>query len=302
MRILIAGWQGQLARALVEIAPGAPDVEALAVGRPALDICEPGSITRAMTDFGPDVIVNAAAYTAVDKAESEPDAAFALNRDGPRMLAEAARKRGAVIIHVSTDYVFDGTKPTPYVEEDPVAPLGVYGRSKLEGEMAVRAANPRHLILRTAWVHSGGGNNFVRTMLRLAGDRPRLRVVDDQIGTPTYAPHLAEAILGLARQAVARPDDDPAWGTYHAAGRGAVTWCGLAREAMRVSALAGGPTAEVDAITTADYPTPARRPANSRLDCGRLQRTFGVALPDWEAGVAAGVARLLDDGVVPRRS
>lgn len=293
MRLLIAGWQGQLARALVEIAPGHPDIEALAIGRPALDLCEPASITRAMTDFRPDVIINTAAYTAVDKAETEPDAAFALNRDGARLLAEAAHRRGAAIIHVSTDYVFDGAKPTPYLEDDATAPLNVYGRSKLEGELAVRAANPRHAIVRTAWVHSPGGANFVRTMLRLAADRKTLRVVDDQIGSPTYAPHLAMAIIALAGSISARNAADDCWGVYHAAGAGEVSWCGLAREVFRVSAARGGPSAEVEPITTADYPTPARRPANSRLDCTRLATRFGITMPPWQAGVADGVGRLL---------
>ncbi len=293
MRLLIAGWQGQLARALVELAPGHPDIEALAVGRPALDLCEPASITRAMTDFRPDVIINTAAYTAVDKAETEPDAAFALNRDGARLLAEAAHRRGAAIIHVSTDYVFDGAKPTPYREDDPTAPLNVYGRSKLEGELAVRAANPRHAIVRTAWVHSPGGANFVRTMLRLAADRETLRVVDDQIGSPTYAPHLAVAIIALAGAIATRNAGDDCWGTYHAAGTGEVTWCGLAREVFRISAAHGGPSAAIEAITTADYPTPARRPANSRLDCSRLATRFGIVMPPWQSGVADGVGRLL---------
>lgn len=296
MRLLIAGWQGQLARALVEIAPGAPDIEALAVGRPALDLCEPASITRAMTDFRPDVIINTAAYTAVDKAESEPDAAFALNRDGPRLLAEAAHKRGAILIHVSTDYVFDGAKPAPYVEDDPTGPLGVYGRSKLEGEMAVRKAHPQHVILRTSWVHSAVGTNFVRTMLRVAGERKLVRVVDDQTGCPTYAPHLAAALLDVARRVTGQGagPGKAAWGTYHAAGGGAVTWCGLAREVFRVSGSLGGPVAEVEAISTAEYPTPARRPVNSRLDCSRLERTFGIRLPDWRSGVAEGVGRLIE--------
>ncbi|MGE0699487.1 MAG: dTDP-4-dehydrorhamnose reductase [Hyphomicrobiaceae bacterium] len=293
MRLLVAGWQGQLARALVEIAPANPRIEALAVGRPALDLVQPATIVRAMTDFRPDVIVNAAAYTAVDKAESEPDAAFALNRDGARRLAEEAARRGAAIIHVSTDYVFDGRKATPYVEDDATGPLGVYGRSKLEGEEAVRAANPRHCIVRTSWVHSAGGANFVRTMLRLASDRNVVRVVDDQIGTPTYAPHLAEAILALAQRVSGAGEGDPGWGTYHAAGTGAVTWCGLAREVFRLSGARGGPVAEVEAITTADYPTPARRPANSRLDCTRLDARHGIRLPVWEAGVVEGLNRLL---------
>lgn len=293
MRLLIAGWQGQLARALVEIAPGATDIEALAVGRPALDLCEPASITRAMTDFRPHVIINTAAYTAVDKAESEPDAAFALNRDGARMLAEAANKRGAAIIHVSTDYVFDGAKPAPYVEDDPTGPLNVYGRSKLEGEMAVRTANPRHVIVRTSWVHSAAGANFVRTMLRLGAERQTLRVVDDQIGGPTYAPHLAAAVLDIARQVAGRGAGDATWGTYHAAGAGAVSWCGLAREVFRVAGHHGGPAPAIEAITTADYPTPALRPANSRLDCQRLEQSFGFRMPDWQSGVADGVGRLL---------
>jgi dTDP-4-dehydrorhamnose reductase len=292
MRLLIAGWQGQLARALVELAPGAADIDALAIGRPALDICEAATITRAMTDFRPDVIINTAAYTAVDKAESEPDAAFALNRDGARMLAEAAAKRGAAIIHVSTDYVFDGAKPSPYVEDDPTAPLNVYGRSKLEGERAVAAANPRHVIVRTSWVHSATGANFVKSMLRLAGERPKLSVVDDQIGSPTYAPHLAEAVLGIARQ-IAKAPADNVWGVYHAAGTGTVTWCGLAREALRVSSSLGGPSVPIEAIPTSSYPTPARRPMNSRLDCSKLERVFGIELPAWETGVADGVKRLL---------
>ena len=291
MRLLIAGAQGQLARAMIELAPSAADITAFALGRPALDLTAPASVLKTLADFKPDVIVNAAAYTAVDKAESEPDAALALNADGPARLAEAADRMGAVLIHVSTDYVFDGSKPTPYVEGDPTAPLGAYGRSKLAGETAVRAATARHIILRTAWVHSPFGANFVKTMLRLADDRPEVRVVDDQIGTPTYAPHLAEAILAISRAVTAEPAS-ARWGTYHAAGSGAVTWCGMAREVMRVSAALGGPSAAVTAITTAEYPTPAKRPANSRLDCSKLAAAFGVTLPDWKAGVAECVTRL----------
>ncbi len=293
MRLLIAGWQGQLARALVELAPSTSDIAALAVGRPALDLCEPASIARAMTDFRPDVIINTAAYTAVDKAESEPEAAFALNRDGARMLAEEAARRGAAIIHVSTDYVFDGTKNAPYVESDPTSPINVYGRSKLEGEQAVAAANPRHVIVRTSWVHSSTGQNFVKTMLRLARERPRLNIVDDQIGSPTYAPHLAEAILAIARRISGIGADDPRWGLYHAAGTGTVSWCGLARETLQIASAHGAPAVPVDAIPTTAYPTPARRPMNSRLDCGKLERTFGIRLPPWQQGAAEGVALLL---------
>ena len=291
MRLLVAGAQGQLARAMIELAPSATDVTAFALGRPALDLTAPASVLKTLADFKPDVIVNAAAYTAVDKAESEPDAAMSLNADGPARLAEAADKMGAILIHVSTDYVFDGTKTTPYVEDDPTAPLGAYGRSKLAGEVAVRAATARHIILRTAWVHSPFGANFVKTMLRLAADRPEVRVVDDQIGSPTYAPHLADAILAISRAAIV-DQDGARYGTYHAAGSGAVTWCGMAREVMRISASLGGPSATVTAITTAEYPTPARRPANSRLDCTKLATAFGVTLPRWENGVAECVRRL----------
>ena len=292
MRLLIAGWQGQVARALVELAPSATEVEAFAVGRPGLDLCNAATITRAMTDFRPDVIINSAAYTAVDKAESEAPAAFALNRDGARLLAQAAAKRGAAIIHISTDYVFDGSKPGPYVEDDPTAPLNVYGHSKLDGERALAEANARHVIARTAWVHSPTGANFVKTMLRLAGERKELRVVDDQVGSPTYAPHLAKVLLQIAR-AVLDAEPGQRWGIYHLAGAGAVSWCGLAREVFRVSASLGGPSADVVSITTADYPTLAQRPMNSRLDCGKAERAFGVALPDWRSGVHECVQRLL---------
>ena len=295
MRLLIAGWQGQLARALVEQAPGASDIDALAVGRPALDLCEPASITRAMTDFRPDVIINTAAYTQVDKAETEPAAAFSLNRDGARLLAVAAARRNAAIIHISTDYVFDGSKSGAYLEDDPTAPRNVYGRSKLEGEVAVRDANPRHVVIRTSWVYSATGRNFVRTMLERARNGHPINVVADQFGAPTYAPHLATAVLDVARRIVAstRSGGDPVWGTYHAAGGGFTSWHGLAAEIFRVSALRGGPVASVAAIPSSGYPTLASRPANSRLDCSKITQTFGVALPTWQSGVDECVQRLL---------
>ena len=299
MRLLIAGWQGQIARALVEQAPAAHDITALAVGRPALDICEAATITRAMTDFRPDVIINTAAYTAVDQAETEPDAAFALNRDGARLLALAAAKKGAVLIHLSTDYVFDGAKAGPYVEDDTTAPLNVYGHSKLASEAVVRAATPRHIIVRTSWVHSAMRRNFVRSMLEKAHAGEAVRVVDDQIGAPTYAPHLAEALLTIARRALA--GGDGVWGTYHAAGAGYVSWCGLAREVFRVSALHGGPSASVTAIKSADYPTRAARPLNARLDCGKLATGLGTRLPSWQSGVEACVTRLLSDPAPSKR-
>ncbi len=291
MRLLIAGAQGQLARAMIELAPTAADVTAFAVGRPALDLTAPASVLSALADFKPDGIVNAAAYTAVDRAEQEPHAAMALNADGPRRLAEAAERRGAVLIHLSTDCVFDGQKPAPYVEDDPTAPISVYGQSKLAGEEAVRAVAERHIIMRTSWVFSPFGTNFVKRMLQLARDDEELRVVDDRQGCPTYAPDLAAAILAVARAATAAPERH-VWGTYHAAGTGAVTWCGFAQEIMRLSAARGGPSAAIVPITTAEYPTPAKRPANSRLDCSKLVQAFGVALPPWQEGLEACMARL----------
>jgi len=285
-----------VARAIVEAAPSRPDIAACAVGRPALDICEPRSIERTLADAGADVVINAAAYTAVDRAESDEDRCFALNRDGARLLAEAAARRGVPIIHISTDYVFDGRKPSPYVETDATAPETVYGRSKLAGEEAVRRANPRSLILRTSWVHSATGKNFVKTVLRLAaGGRP-LRIVADQRGNPTYAPHLVEAILDAARQAAHRDAEWPHWGLYHAAGSGAATWRDVAEETLACSARLGGPQAPVEPIATAEYPTPAARPLNSELDCGKLAAAFGLRLPDWREGVASCVERLARDG------
>lgn len=293
MRLLIAGWQGQVARALVEAAPGCPDVTACAVGRAALDICEARSIERALSRIEPSIVINSAAYTAVDKAETDSERAFALNRDGARLLAEAAARRGIPIIHLSSDYVYDGHKASPYVETDPASPTTVFGQSKLEGEQAVQHANPKHVILRTAWVFSPSGRNFVKTMLGQAAEQERVRVVDDQHGSPTYAPHLVTAILELARQLSAGTSEQGAWGVYHAAGSGTTTWRALAEEVFRRSAALGGPFAAVDPIASADYPTAAQRPANSQLDCGKLERTFGLRLPAWQEGVAECVDRLL---------
>jgi dTDP-4-dehydrorhamnose reductase len=295
MRLLIAGWQGQVARALVEAAPACPDVKACAVGRAALDICEARSIERALSQIEPSIVINSAAYTAVDKAETDAERAFALNRDGARLLAEAAARRGIPIIHLSTDYVYDGRKSEPYQEDDAPEPTTVYGRSKLEGEHAVRDANPRHVILRTAWVFSPTGKNFVKTMLGQAAERKTVRVVDDQHGNPTYAPHLVVAILELARQLSTRKGEGDAgpWGVYHAAGTGTTTWRGLAEEVFRRSAALGGPAADVEPIASADYPTPAQRPANSQLDCSKLERTFGLRLPAWQDGVADCVERIV---------
>jgi dTDP-4-dehydrorhamnose reductase len=292
MRILVAGATGQLAQSLIEACARRSGWELTAVGRPDLDLQAPPSLARAIAAVGPHVVVNAAAYTAVDRAESEPDLAFAINRDGAAALAKAAADHGLPIVHVSTDYVFDGRKTGAYVETDDTDPQGVYGRSKLAGEEQVAAANPRSIILRTAWVHSPFGSNFVKTMLRLAAERPELRVVADQRGNPTYAPHLAEAILAILPVLVEAPPRQGPWGVYHAAGQGDTTWHGLAQEVMAAAAVYGRPRVPVHAITTEVYPTPARRPANSRMSGAKLASVFGITLPHWSEGVRECVGRL----------
>lgn len=291
MRLLIAGWHGQVARALIEAAPSRPEVKALAAGRPALDVRDPRSIERAFADLSPDIVINTAAYTAVDQAESDEEAAFALNRDGARLLARAAARRDVPVIHLSTHYVFDGTKPAPYVEDDAPCPATVYGRSKLEGESAVREASPRHVILRTGWVFSAARGTFAARVFEAATGPAPLSVVADQRGNPTYAPHLAAAILDLAVALHTRAFDPPVWGVYHAAASGAATWHDLAT-AIIAAAAGAERAAGVAPIATADYPTPAPRPMNSELDGEKLARTFGIRLPPWQEGVAACVARL----------
>jgi dTDP-4-dehydrorhamnose reductase len=246
----------------------------------------------ALAEFSPDVVVNPAAYTAVDKAEAEPDIAFAINRDGAGSVAAAAARRNIPIIHLSTDYVFDGRKASPYVETDPVGPQSVYGRSKLAGELAVAAANSRNIILRTAWVYAPFGNNFVRTMLRLAAERDRLRVVDDQIGCPTYAPDIANAILTIAQQLHVSGWQDAKGGICHVAGPDAVTWCGFARQIIQMQADRGGKRIPVDSISTTDYPTPAARPVNSCLSTARLNSVFAVSLPPMIQSLANCLDRL----------
>jgi dTDP-4-dehydrorhamnose reductase len=258
-----------------------------------LDVTDAEAVRRAVEQYAPDVVVNAAAYTAVDRAESEPEAAFAVNRDGAAHCAEACAVAGIPLIHFSTDYVFDGTKGAPYTEDDAPNPLGVYGASKLVGEEAVRDRLDTHVILRTSWVFSAHGHNFVKTMLRLCRERDVLRVVADQHGNPTAARDLALAALRIARRAVTA--DRAAWGTYHLAGTPATTWHGLA-EAVVAEARPHGPVRaeRVEAIPTSDYPTPARRPADTRLDGERIERSWGIAPPDWRDALAQVVAELAE--------
>ena len=282
MRILVTGRDGQVARCLADLSGGSHEIVAL--GRPDLDLTDPATIAAAVATVRPDIVVNPAAYTAVDKAESEPDAAFAVNAAGAESVALAAAEAGVPIVHVSTDYVFAGDKDGRYVETDPVGPTGVYGASKLEGEARVLAANPRAVVLRTAWVYSPYGNNFLKTMLRVGKDRDVLRVVADQHGTPTYAPDIAAGILAVCERALA--DRDGAWpGVYHMVAEGETTWAGFAEAIFAASRERGGPAAGVEPITTADYPTPARRPKNSRLDTARFSATFDHRLPAWQSGI-----------------
>ena len=263
-----------------------------AAARPAVDLTRPETVLPAMARFAPDIVVNPAAYTAVDRAESEPELAFAINRDGAGAVAAAAAQLGAPLIQLSTDYVYSGAKPAPYVETDPVSPQGVYGRSKLEGEGAAMTANPRTIVLRTAWVYAPFGANFVRTMVRLASERDQLRVVDDQIGCPTYAPDIAAAILTMA-QRVAGGWDDRFGGVTHLAGPDAVTWCEFARRIVAGLAERTGRGPLVEAISSADYPTPARRPANSRLSTQKLASQFGLRLPPLDSSLQACLDQML---------
>jgi dTDP-4-dehydrorhamnose reductase len=293
MRLYVIGGQGQVARSLREAAAG-HDAVVLGFGeRPDVDLLRPASIAQALEDFGPDIVVNPAAYTAVDKAESEPDQAFALNRDGAGTVAAEAAKRGAPVIHFSTDYVFDGTKDAAYVESDPVSPRSVYGQSKYEGELAVAAANPRHIVLRTSWVYAPFGTNFVRTMLRLAAERDSLRVVNDQIGCPTYAPDIAAAVIAIAGKVLAEGWHRQFAGVTHLVGSDALTWYAFAKDIVRGAALRGGRSVPISPILTSDYPTPAARPANSRLSTARLASVFDVHLPPLERSLAQCLDRLV---------
>lgn len=277
MRILVAGSSGQLARALLDAGNGRHEITAL--GRPVLDLKDPATIGKAVAATNPDAIINAGAYTAVDKAESEEAEATAVN-EGSGHLARAAAERGIPFLHVSTDYVFDGSSPRPYREDDPVAPLGAYGRSKLAAERAVAAADPKAMTFRTAWVYHHEGANFVRTMLRLAETRDEINVVADQVGCPTYAPDLAAALLSIAEKRVADGQAAPG-GVYHLAGSGETSWFDFAQAIFTGAAKRGYKVPRINPIPTSGYPTPAARPANSRLDCALIERVYGVRLPDW---------------------
>jgi len=274
--ILVTGGTGQVASALAVAGGDAVRV----VGRPAFDFDRPESIVANFRAVAPWLVVNAAAYTAVDAAEDDPESAYRANRDGPGTLARLCAAADIPLIHISTDYVFDGTKGTPYVETDTTRPTGVYGASKLAGEQEVLAISPRTIVLRTSWVYAPTGKNFVRTMLRVGAERDRVRVVADQRGCPTTAADLADAILAIAVRLRAGWRDSFA-GVFHAAGSGETTWHGLAVATFEEAEKFGARPPAVEAISTADYPTKAKRPADTRLDCGKLATVFEVRLPDW---------------------
>jgi dTDP-4-dehydrorhamnose reductase len=293
MRIFVAGRHGQLSLALARALPAAGH-ELFALDLPDLDLSHRDSVAAAFRalPWRPDLVVNAAAYTAVDRAEEDRDTAFAVNAHGAGWLAEAAAAQGAPFVHISTDYVFDGLKGSPYVEEDAPNPLGVYGASKLEGERAVMAANPRSVILRTAWVCSADGNNFVRTMLRLAREgREEVRVVADQYGAPTFATDLAAAVVALAPRLPAAPEGDSGFGVFHLTGQPHTSWHGFAEAIFAGIAARGEAVPRLAAITTAEYPTKARRPADGRLDCGRIRVRHGIEAADWRESLG----RCLDE-------
>jgi dTDP-4-dehydrorhamnose reductase len=281
MKILITGNSGQVARELQLYLAGKGEV--IALGRDRLDLGNPELIRQQVRAQAPDLLINAAAYTAVDQAESELEVAFAINATAPGVLAEEAAALGVPLIHYSTDYVFDGTQPGAYTEEDATDPLGAYGRSKLAGEQAIQAVGAEHLILRTSWVYSLHGRNFLLTMQRLLQERDELRVVDDQVGAPTWAGSIAQATVQLLEQWRA---GNRSWGTYHLTNQGETSWFGFASAIGEHLRAEGKPCARLLPIPSSDYPTPARRPLNSRLDCSKLARDWQVSLPDWRDALA----------------
>ena len=292
MKLVVTGKTGQVATALLA-AGRHQDIDVLAIGRPEFDLSNPDAGLASLAGLAPDIIVSAAAYTAVDKAENDSDEALRVNARGPGALGDLAAALGVPIIHLSTDYVYDGRKGGAYVESDPTNPVSVYGATKLAGEQAIEAATRNHVILRTAWVYSPFGNNFLKTMLKLAATKPELRVVDDQHGNPTAALDIADAVIAIAKNLLLRPDDAGLRGIFHLAGTGATTWADFAAEIFAASADHGGPSASVIRIPSSEYPTLARRPTNSCLATEKLQAIYGVSLPAWQISTRENVRLLL---------
>ncbi|CAI2308603.1 TPA: dTDP-4-dehydrorhamnose reductase [Vibrio parahaemolyticus] len=285
MRVLITGCNGQVGHCLTEILSNTENVSLLAVDREELDITVKKAVSDVVRAFKPTIIINAAAHTAVDKAEDEVALSFAINRDGPKFLAEAAKEVGAAILHISTDYVFEGNKVGEYVENDVTNPQGVYGASKLAGEIAVAEVCDKHVILRTAWVFGEYGNNFVKTMLRLAATRSELSIVGDQFGGPTYAGDIAKALVEIAKKI--SNDESIEYGIYHYSGQPHVSWYEFADtifdNAVEQGILRSKPT--LSSITTEQYPTPARRPSNSTLSSNKILHAFEINTSDWKAAI-----------------
>ncbi|EQB09281.1 dTDP-4-dehydrorhamnose reductase [Novosphingobium lindaniclasticum] len=291
MRIVVTGRTGQVVTSLVERGTAAGH-DIVALGRPELDLADPLSVARALQAAAPDAVVSAAAYTAVDKAESETELAHVINGAGAGAVAQAAKALGVPLVHISTDYVFDGKLDRPYNEDDATGPTGIYGASKLAGEQEVLSAYPEgSAVLRVAWVYSPFGGNFVRTMLRVAADRDEVSVVADQVGNPTSALDIADGILAVVTNLAAN-DDAALRGVFHMTASGEASWADFAEAIFAASETHGGASAHVNRITTTDYPTPAIRPANSRLDCGKIARVHGVALPDWRGALETVITRL----------
>lgn len=291
-RFVVTGLTGQVAQSLAMLGVGREDVEVVLLGRPQFDLTRLESIANSVRSAKPDIIVSAAAYTAVDRAEGEEAEAYATNALGPAELCRIAKHLNVPIIHLSTDYVFNGSKTEPYVETDAVAPLSAYGRSKLAGELLVKAIHDDHAIIRTAWVYSPFGRNFLRTMLRAAEARDEISVVDDQIGSPTCAIELAAAVMTIGHKLLETTDPDKR-GLFHLSGSGETTWARFAEEIFAISSALGGPAAKVVRIPTSSYPTAARRPLNTSLSCQRIAECHGVRLPEWRASVARTIRHLL---------
>ena len=290
LKILISGKTGQVAVELQKHLAGLGEL--IVLGRDVLDLSQPGQIRAQVRAHKPDLLIIAAAHTAVDQAENEPELAFAINAIAPGVFAEEAAALGIPLIHYSTDYVFDGRKPAPYTEDDATNPLGVYGKSKLAGELAIAASGAQHLILRTSWVYSTHGKNFLLTMQRLLQERSELRVVADQIGAPTWAGTIAQSTRALIERW--QSGDAAAWGTYHLTASGETSWFGFTQAIAGHLTAQGKACATLEPIPASAYPTPAARPQNSRLDCSRLAREWGVTQPDWEAALSACLAEQPD--------
>ena len=292
MRIAITGKQGQLVRAFTEMA-AVRSVEVVRLGRPEVDLTNPSRIEHALGAAKADVVINAAAYTAVDQAESEPEAAMAINAQGAEAIALAAARLGRPVVQISTDYVFNGRLRRPYVEDDAADPINVYGRTELAGERAVATANTRHAVLRTAWLYSPFGRNFVMTMLRLGEEQARVPVVADQFGNPTSAFDVADILISMATRITQAPEDMSLYGTFHAAGHGDATWANLAEAVFAEAESRGRARVTVEPITASQYPTTAERPADSRLDISKLSRVYNASLPHWRHSLKSCVARIL---------